>query len=411
MLSLIFFHISYVTALLFGKLCFGRKAMRSHSDRISKDNNFGAGILPSESELTGNSNSSAVHNSKVDCESGRDFPNFPSTLIDSFPFDIDLPIRRQQARVSFALSWAQIFERQICLELVRNATVGIELSVLAARSNSDYTKHEKYFSGYQEIVDVLLARINTIDLPLVKSAKLSLWQEAVINSLRNDTLYFLNLLRNSNREAFIKDISIVANPDYLFLDSYGTRIESNTETTHWGMWYPGLKNNHLTLATVLNSMPKASAADIPDEVKELENPFSPNAKPGAVTLKRHDPIHALLGRGLLDQDEAFVIGFTMGNASKYKNEDGDTIKVAFADTYPEPYRIYGEKLNAFDLGVSVGKKNRVRDIADIPIEDMSELTLGELRERLGISIPTLQIVYQEERRLLPSTLESGRLPV
>ena len=45
----------------------------------------------------------------------------------------------------------------------------------------------------------------------------------------------------------------------------------------------------------------------------IENPKSPFHLHGAVTLRDHDHIHVLLGRGQANDDEAFVIGFTMGN--------------------------------------------------------------------------------------------------
>ena len=37
---------------------------------------------------------------------------------------------------------------------------------------------------------------------------------------------------------------------------------------------------------------------------------------GSTDLRTHDFIHILLGRGVMIKDEAFVIGFTMGNANR-----------------------------------------------------------------------------------------------
>ena len=46
----------------------------------------------------------------------------------------------------------------------------------------------------------------------------------------------------------------------------------------------------------------------------LENPKSPFRLSGAVNLFNHDIIHILLNRGMDVDDEAYVIGFTMGNS-------------------------------------------------------------------------------------------------
>lgn len=45
----------------------------------------------------------------------------------------------------------------------------------------------------------------------------------------------------------------------------------------------------------------------------LENPDSPLPFAGKIDLYRHDCLHLLLERGLSVEDEAFVVGFTMGN--------------------------------------------------------------------------------------------------
>ena len=63
---------------------------------------------------------------------------------------------------------------------------------------------------------------------------------------------------------------------------------------------------------------KLHQEDVPLIIKLVENPNYATSKlfTGAVDLFTHDCIHALLGRGLLPKDEAFVIGFTMGSTKK-----------------------------------------------------------------------------------------------
>jgi hypothetical protein len=81
-------------------------------------------------------------------------------------------------------------------------------------------------------------------------------------------------------------------------------------------WDPGLDNDGLTLCSVYDGMPKDGADAVPWYVRLLENPRSPVALPGAIDLFGHDCLHIVLGRGLLAQDEAFVIGYTMGSAPR-----------------------------------------------------------------------------------------------
>ena len=87
----------------------------------------------------------------------------------------------------------------------------------------------------------------------------------------------------------------------------------------WSEWSPGLDNDDLTLEYVLETMPGVDAVEIPLIIRLFENPSSMIAFPGAISLERHDAMHVLLGRGLMIQDEAFVIGYTMGSHKKLKD--------------------------------------------------------------------------------------------
>jgi hypothetical protein len=313
-------------------------------------------------------------------------------------------------QIAKALTWIQSFERQICLELIRNAPVGKELKALNRRLETKFMQPEESFWGYQELAQRCLARVTSNSSCLNENDSTPIRNE-LVDLLKSNTSFYIHLLQNIGRDAFIENVSLTATPNMLFLETNGDYIEHNTSTNHWAMWYPGLNNDHLTLAELLDSLPGLSAQDLPAEIIELEDPNSPLSLPGAVSLARHDVLHAILGRGLMDQDEVFVIGFTMGNASEYSDADGDTIKAAFANRYPEPFRVYGEKLQAFDLGVAAGRALGIRDIADLPIETMRDKTLGELRHMLKISTAELRTFYRLEKQLIPSTFESGRLPI
>jgi hypothetical protein len=103
-------------------------------------------------------------------------------------------------------------------------------------------------------------------------------------------------------------------------------------------WCPGLDNAAHSLASVYHSMPKDAPGAIPWYVRLLENPKSPFALAGAIDLFGHDCIHAVLGRGLLPQDEAFVIGFTMGRAGACPRWHASLFRWCAEHLYAKPYR-------------------------------------------------------------------------
>jgi hypothetical protein len=121
-------------------------------------------------------------------------------------------------------------------------------------------------------------------------------------------------------------------------------------------------------------------------------------------------IHVLLGRGLLDQDEAFVIGFTMGSTRAVTVLERWVFKCAVSVLYPEPYRIPQKMLAAYDLGLEAGSGMGVRNLHCAIGDDMLERPLGATRRSLGIDTARLCEFYARERAALPGTLASQRLP-
>ncbi|HEY6564311.1 MAG TPA: hypothetical protein VIY86_07420, partial [Pirellulaceae bacterium] len=113
----------------------------------------------------------------------------------------------------------------------------------------------------------------------------------------------------------------LVDPEAIQTDYAGHAVTSNTATPHWREWYPGLDNGTLTLGAVLDTLPGFTADQVPPLVRAFENPTSPIALTGACSLEQHDAIHVLLGRGLVDQDEAFTIGFTAGTSKSDLTEE------------------------------------------------------------------------------------------
>ena len=185
---------------------------------------------------------------------------------------------------------------------------------------------------------------------------------------------------------------------------------ASRQPSAWRMWSPGLDNDDLTLREVLATLPAAPPGAIPWIVRLFENPRGWLRLHGAVDLARHDRIHVLLGRGLLGQDEAFVIGFTMGSTKRLFDLERMFFKLIAAYVYPEPYRIAWKTLAAYDLGVEAGRSLGVKNLHLAVGDEVLDRPLGDVRRTLGIDTDRLRGFYARERAALPDTAASRRLP-
>lgn len=180
----------------------------------------------------------------------------------------------------------------------------------------------------------------------------------------------------------------------------------------WDEWAPGLDTDDMTLREVLATMPASDASEVPEIIKKYENPESPDALPGAIHLDRHDCIHVLLGRGLHVQDEAFIIGATMGAASDITEEAIDLFIRVSTTEYPKHWRFEPEHIASFRLGVGFAVDNlNNRDLHLIPMENdpWQSMTVAEARKEIGISKHELRAYFRKAELLVPGTRASRRL--
>lgn len=138
-------------------------------------------------------------------------------------------------------------------------------------------------------------------------------------------------------------------------------------------------------------------ADIPFLIWLLENPKSALALPGKVDLYGHDCIHLLLNRGKSNFDEAFVIGFTMGNASDAKEHHLKIFHTFATKFYPPMYRFNRYHMKSFELGVRYGQKICHKDINNVNFKLYGETKIQTLRDSLGISLEDLQQLCHQEK--------------
>jgi hypothetical protein len=173
-------------------------------------------------------------------------------------------------------------------------------------------------------------------------------------------------------------------------------------------WSPGLENGDRTLAEVYRSMPKNPPSTVPWYVRMLERPGSPLALAGAVDLFGHDCIHVVLGRGVLPQDEAFVLGVTMG-ADGCSKPQQSMFRFAARHLYRGPYRFSAIDVAVFDLAVDLGRRMGT-PLHQTDFRRLFERPLREVRRMLGIEREVLCAAYARERARWPFTRASARLP-
>lgn len=165
-----------------------------------------------------------------------------------------------------------------------------------------------------------------------------------------------------------------------------------------------------TLQEVYTQLEGDEQTDIPFLVWLLENPASPLALPGKIDLRNHDYIHILLGRGQLAQDEAFVVGFTMGNDLKTNWLHLLLFKIFARFLYPEIYRLTPDLLKVFDLGFDYGRRLGVKQLNTFNFEAHQQQAIGVLRQQLGIIEQDIRLLRRFESWLLNGSVTTRSRP-
>jgi hypothetical protein len=157
---------------------------------------------------------------------------------------------------------------------------------------------------------------------------------------------------------------------------------------------------HQTLEGVYTQLQGDSQGAIPLLVRLLENPESPVALPGKINLRNHDYLHILLNRGQSAQDEAFVVGFTMGNDPQANSFHVGLFKFFARFLYPKVYRFSLEHLKIFDLGFRYGRRLKTKHLNLFDFESCQHQTVAVLRKELGIDEEEIQLLRDFETWLL-----------
>ena len=124
---------------------------------------------------------------------------------------------------------------------------------------------------------------------------------------------------------------------------------------------------------------------IPKIVRLLENPVSPFALPGNIDLFGHDCLHVLLGRGFSAEDEAFVVGFSMGTDDTCRWWHVLVFKIASLWLYPKVYRLTQAQLEIFDAGFIYGQVLESRNLHQVDWRSLTNVSIEQLRLRFGMA--------------------------
>ena len=187
------------------------------------------------------------------------------------------------------------------------------------------------------------------------------------------------------------------------------------EAVSYRDWHNPLARDQQTLREVYAGMSRvgAGAQDIPLMIQLVENPkyripgFT--LFHGAVDLQQHDCIHIILGRGLLEIDEAFTIGFTMGSTKKVSTTEEQLFSLISQYLYPKVYQFGDDEIAVFRDAVRLGYISSCTALDDVDFNHCFDLPLRTIRQQLGLETSLLRAYYEIEKNRYPASLASQRL--
>lgn len=187
------------------------------------------------------------------------------------------------------------------------------------------------------------------------------------------------------------------------------------DTSSYRDWHLPIRRDHLTLRQAHDSLSRVGAdqAEIPLLIQLVENPKykipGVTLFHGAVDLEQHDYIHILLGRGLLEMDEAFVIGFTMGSTNKVTTTEEKLFTLIAQYLYPKVYQFGKIEIEVFKNAVRLAYLSSCRALDQIDFTASLDQPLKKVREDIGLEAHLLLAYYEIEKQRYPDSIASQRL--
>lgn len=186
-------------------------------------------------------------------------------------------------------------------------------------------------------------------------------------------------------------------------------------TSDWREWHLPLSSDEVTLGEAYENLSSLGAGqvEIPLMVQLVENPKYDipgfDVFHGAVDLKTHDLIHIVLGRGLLANDEAFVIGFTMGSTNRVTTAEEKLFSIVSRYFYPKVYRFNDQAQSVFRDAAKLGYVSDCLPLDEVDYEPYFDRSLREVRAEIGLETDLLQAYFRIEAKRFPKAKSSARL--
>jgi hypothetical protein len=139
----------------------------------------------------------------------------------------------------------------------------------------------------------------------------------------------------------------------------------------------------LTLKEAYAQLEKDEASTMPFLIWLLENPDSPISFPGQIYLRDHDYVHILLGRRQSTEDEAYVLGFTMGSDAQTNGMHLAIFKFFTKYLYPQKYRLGTKELSVFEEGFSSARHMKITALNRFDFKVHEGQSIASLRQMLG----------------------------
>ena len=180
-------------------------------------------------------------------------------------------------------------------------------------------------------------------------------------------------------------------------------------------WHLPLDKDKLSLNEAKHSLKKVSAQqhEIPLMIQLIENPKYKlpgiTLFHGAVDLDTHDSIHIILGRGLLPMDEAFTIGFTMGSTNRVSVTEEQLFTFISKNLYPDIYKFDQQDIEVFRNATRLAFLSNCKPLDTIDFNSLSDLSLREIRKKIGLETDLLKAYYAIEKNRYPDSIASQRL--
>lgn len=161
-------------------------------------------------------------------------------------------------------------------------------------------------------------------------------------------------------------------------------------------WHPADHAHLEKLEAIYHTLPGDGNYDIPLIVRLMENPESWISFPGAISLYNHDMLHVVLDCGIRNFEEAFVVGFVMGNNIKTRNWHKALFKFIARNFYPINYRFSEHDEECYDLGFSFGQKTRYKNVNKVNFNLYLDEKVDKIRSNLKIDKNLLR-AYRQKR--------------